>query len=149
MANTEVIKKWVAALRSGDYRQTEGWLHDENGYCCLGVLCDIAVKDGVIPSETTRVNSHGETITEYDGQSQLLPQSVSDWSGITHSEGGYVYIPCEDEDGDVTVCKGTLVEANDNYGATFAVIAALIEENYLSGISEGDATEVPQEGNHA
>ncbi len=38
---------WVAALRSGDYKQTKGVLrsHDEiNGasYCCLGVACAVA-----------------------------------------------------------------------------------------------------------
>lgn len=31
--------KWVKALRSGRYQQTKGFLHDEKGYCCLGVLC--------------------------------------------------------------------------------------------------------------
>lgn len=32
-------KKWVAELRSGKYEQTKETLHDENGYCCLGVAC--------------------------------------------------------------------------------------------------------------
>jgi hypothetical protein len=30
--------KWLKALRSGRYKQTEGALADEQGYCCLGVL---------------------------------------------------------------------------------------------------------------
>jgi hypothetical protein len=34
-------KKWVKALRSGKYKQTKKTLKDENGYCCLGVLCSI------------------------------------------------------------------------------------------------------------
>lgn len=38
----ELKEKWVTALRSGEYRQTTGELKDEYGYCCLGVLCDIA-----------------------------------------------------------------------------------------------------------
>lgn len=34
--------KWVAALRSGKYKQGKGFLLDENGkYCCLGVACSI------------------------------------------------------------------------------------------------------------
>lgn len=33
--------KWLKALRSGKYKQTEGYLNDENGYCCLGVACRI------------------------------------------------------------------------------------------------------------
>lgn len=31
-------KRWVKALRSGEFKQAEGDLHNECGYCCLGVL---------------------------------------------------------------------------------------------------------------
>jgi hypothetical protein len=43
MAMKKAVKKrWVAALRSGEYDQTQEKLFDgENGFCCLGVLCDI------------------------------------------------------------------------------------------------------------
>lgn len=36
----DVKKKWVEALRSGDYRQTVGTMYNPSvdGYCCLGVL---------------------------------------------------------------------------------------------------------------
>lgn len=33
---------WLAALRSGKYKQSGGWLKSPDGYCCLGVLCEIA-----------------------------------------------------------------------------------------------------------
>lgn len=33
------ITNWCNALRSGKYKQTKDILQDENGYCCLGVLC--------------------------------------------------------------------------------------------------------------
>lgn len=39
--NAELKAKWVEALRSGRYSQTRGALRDEDGYCCLGVLCDV------------------------------------------------------------------------------------------------------------
>lgn len=32
--------QWLAALRSGKYRQTDGYLHTDAGFCCLGVACD-------------------------------------------------------------------------------------------------------------
>ena len=44
----EFKKKWVAALRSGEYKQGMGLLKGEdwNGgpfsYCCLGVACEVA-----------------------------------------------------------------------------------------------------------
>lgn len=42
----ELLAKWLAALRSGEYRQGQDLLYngdsDEQGqYCCLGVLCEI------------------------------------------------------------------------------------------------------------
>ncbi len=38
----ELRDKWLKALRSGEYEQTIEVLHDNTGYCCLGVLCDIS-----------------------------------------------------------------------------------------------------------
>ncbi len=32
---------WTKALRSGAYTQTSGTLRDGEGFCCLGVLCDL------------------------------------------------------------------------------------------------------------
>ena len=34
-------RKWLKALRGGEYRQGTDALRRENEYCCLGVLCDI------------------------------------------------------------------------------------------------------------
>jgi len=38
--SSEVKAKWCAALRSGEYEQGQGLLHDpqDNTFCCLGVL---------------------------------------------------------------------------------------------------------------
>lgn len=40
----ELKAKWVAALRSGEYKQGKGRLYDarSNAYCCYGVLRHIA-----------------------------------------------------------------------------------------------------------
>lgn len=32
---------WVEALRSGEFEQTDDSLQDRDGFCCLGVLCEI------------------------------------------------------------------------------------------------------------
>lgn len=42
--NKELKAKWVAALRSGEFKQTTGthFKEEENAYCCLGVLCVVA-----------------------------------------------------------------------------------------------------------
>lgn len=41
--NTELLRRWVAALRSGKYKQGKGHLHSGlcETYCCLGVLREI------------------------------------------------------------------------------------------------------------
>lgn len=38
----ELKRKWVAALRSGKYKQGTGELFYRDEYCCLGVLCEVA-----------------------------------------------------------------------------------------------------------
>lgn len=37
----ELKAKLVAALRSGKYKQSTGALRQDEGYCCLGVGCDV------------------------------------------------------------------------------------------------------------
>jgi hypothetical protein len=42
MLDPEFKKKWVAALRSGEYEQGVGKLRSlDNKFCCLGVACDL------------------------------------------------------------------------------------------------------------
>ena len=38
----ELKAKWLAALRSDEYKQGKYCLNIEGEFCCLGVLCDIA-----------------------------------------------------------------------------------------------------------
>lgn len=40
--DAELKAKWIAALRSGEYKQGNGRLRDGDKYCCLGVLCDVS-----------------------------------------------------------------------------------------------------------
>lgn len=44
--DVDFLKRWVAALRSGDYAQVRGYLHTPEGFCCLGVACDLIDPDG-------------------------------------------------------------------------------------------------------
>lgn len=37
---------WMDALKSGEYKKTKGVLHTENGFCCLGVACDLRDREG-------------------------------------------------------------------------------------------------------
>lgn len=47
--NPEVKVRWLEALRSGKFKQGNGALCNEGGYCCLGVLCEIEGKLVEVP----------------------------------------------------------------------------------------------------
>jgi hypothetical protein len=62
--NPEVKSMWVEALRSNDYLQGRGALNRNGLFCCLGVLCDVALKNGIdLP-----VDRNGDVVS-YDGHS--------------------------------------------------------------------------------
>lgn len=58
----ELLQKWLAGLRSGDFKQGRGAMCTHDGhYCCLGVLQKTvgdAVEDGAWPSPAWR-KTHG------------------------------------------------------------------------------------------
>jgi hypothetical protein len=76
--NPQIKEKWIDALRSNEYKQTQGYLHTSDGYCCLGVLCDLYAKEHHVE---WKIGNNGH-IQSFDGRDQLLPNSVRDWSGI-------------------------------------------------------------------
>lgn len=138
----EVKTLWLDALRSGDYLQGDGYLAyidpdenlDDDGqpvvrYCCLGVLCDLAVKAGVGVTVTGLVSE--DRIRAYDGDKGGLPASVWEWATGQDVTGGLlrfgdfdVEVPHQDEPGAMYI--STLAERNDD-GASFDEIADLIE----------------------
>lgn len=86
--NVDIARRWVAALRSGEYRQGRTQLTrlTFNGDldCCLGVLCKIAVADGVIDPKQVEA-LEGEVA--YAGQAAVLPWVVMDWAGLRNARG--------------------------------------------------------------
>jgi len=38
--------KWGKALISGEYKQIQGWLAEDGGFCCMGVCTDIFKPEG-------------------------------------------------------------------------------------------------------
>jgi hypothetical protein len=119
--NPAVKAKWLEALRSGEYEQTTGTLHRVTsyretlfsaakpvGWCCYGVLCDVATKAGLSLSRKS-----DEDVEYFDGVVDYLPGSVVEWAGLSIN--------------DPEVQGRSLAHRNDN-GAPFAEIADLIEE---------------------
>ena len=48
MSKTVTREEWIAALESGEYCKAKNVMWDGQGFCCLGVLCNIA---GVAPED--------------------------------------------------------------------------------------------------
>lgn len=108
--NPEIKARWVAALRSGDYKQTTNHLRTPVGFCCLGVLCDIhAAVMGEVWDPFNRYLDHAED----------LPVDVQAWAGLDQAEPRVA-----------TSLNGSNVLSgmNDN-GATFEQIADVIERD--------------------
>lgn len=74
--NPRIKALWIAALRSGKYRQTKGELRTGDRFCCLGVLCNLhALEHPAIAAKETSPR-------KYLGRSGVLPDLVADWAGV-------------------------------------------------------------------
>lgn len=110
---TDIKTKWVNALESGDYRQTTKVLRGPEGFCCLGVLTDLFIKetDQLTWAQNGKLFSACEAEDDYySGWLTYLPLKVRDWADIEDSE----FI-------------AELASMNDT-GATFPEIAKIIAE---------------------
>lgn len=118
-------KKWVAALRSGEYSQTDGALHKpaNNGFCCLGVACDISGLgkwEGDVYGILTYRPKTGK------GSPTNLPGAVRDWLGLRTVSGQFKEADDDIYQGEELI-KTSLVAKNDEEGYTFKEIADIIE----------------------
>jgi len=66
----ELQQAFVDALRSGEFDQCKGVLHDGRGYCCLGVACVIARGSGAVEPDVVRY--------AFDVVNDMLPDAVKD-----------------------------------------------------------------------
>lgn len=138
-----VKDQWVKDLRSGEFEQGSNNLRrtvDEGEYyCCLGVLCQQAVRAGAIPApELHDRGVYAYLDDEYDGDNRVtgesfnqecsLPRKVAEWAGLPLEKDGMgedvVILPRNGEMGEVTA-----IGANDGMSLTFVQIADLIEQN--------------------
>lgn len=110
----DLAKKWVAALRSGEYKQAKKSLRTDEGYCCLGVACEIAVKAG-LPVTVHFIDKKG--FCSYDGGVGVLPE------GVMHA------LRFKSVDGYTEKLQKSLTTLNDIENLTFAEIADYIETN--------------------
>ena len=136
----EIKKRWIEALLSGEYKQGNGYLRkdigDDSFFCCLGVLCDLYIKDvGSIwctDLEATKI-SDSDYCFIYSVENSIdyafIPEEVMIWSGLTESDPEVTHIiETIDEDGNFEEENQTLSHLND-IGYKFKRISEIIEEN--------------------
>lgn len=124
--NSDVKELWIAALTSGEYEQGQRALcrigmDGQKYWCCLGVLCDLAIKAGVdvslgretVNNPTSFALSGKMNIVTFDQDSGYPPPKVVDWAGLNSVN------PSVDESFD------TLASMNDS-GNSFSEIADTI-----------------------
>lgn len=129
-----VRNKWVTALRSGLWPQCHGNLRQaggqfaetETGYCCLGVLCEIAANEGVVNRQYNPRS--GYWAYGADTETGVLPREVVEWAGLTDDDP-FVPAPEGWEDSDLAGGSICLTTVNDDLKLSFTEIADLIEAN--------------------
>jgi hypothetical protein len=131
MMNPEIKARWVAWLRVNANSQGKGFLRDKDDrYCCLGGLCELAVKDGVIERwlpAGERGYRYGERQTGRNSTA-YLPLKVVEWAGLEQYRGakaGNVFVDSPDEP---PPGSSPLAALNDSGRYDFHKIAYLIEE---------------------
>jgi hypothetical protein len=122
----EVMKQWVKALRSGEYKQGRSSLRNKDHFCCLGVLCDLHSKtDGHRATWSVPDFCGDMKYGAIDKNETELPASVMRWAGM-HSPNPVLEFSSLAEP---VLEFPSLAELNDN-GRTFGEIADLIEKNW-------------------
>lgn len=119
----ELRKRWVEALRSGQYEQARGCLKSNDGYCCLGVAAEVAgkafQKSSVPGYEWGLASDHGWLSLSF------LSYEVCEAYGLRGPVGDLI------ERVDLSPSRRgfiSLGQMNDQ-GYTFAEIADFIEQN--------------------
>ena len=107
----EIARKWVKALRSGEYKQGRGRLRNRDRFCCLGVLCNLHAQ------AHPKIASEQLNTTSYLGEEYALPSIVMNWVGVSSPNRLLHYR------------GGGLATMNDT-GASFDQIAQVIADHW-------------------
>ncbi len=124
--NPEIKEQWIAALKSGNYRKDTGSLKTKEGYCCLGVLCEIYHQTHTDSSIWEPIGGHMLQFTLFDGEfhphvsrTGYLPEPVATWAGIADHD-------CDTINQDDT--QGRLARLNDRSITFYPIIEVIANE---------------------
>lgn len=142
--NKENMRLFIEALRSGEFRQGLSTLagkkaRDEHWkYCCLGVACEIAIRNGAVVQVREEEITYGDHVDRfyrlYEGTSTVLPAPVREWLGLIADEADPQLLTGFDN-----MHKLHATNLNDNYGWTFEQIADAFERTFLKENNENNS----------
>ena len=113
MNTSEARKLWAEALESGEYEQATQWLQSGNGFCCLGVACEVAEEHGI---KVIREEGTGDI----DGSDLDDQPAVQRWLGLKSEDGDFLCLNAD------RYPRTNLIHLNDEGNTTFAELAAII-----------------------
>ena len=121
----EIRKRWVQALCSGKFKRGEESLYnaDFGAHCALGVLCELAVEDGVTERHDSQHGGPSFYGKDRNGSDSILPPEVVEWAGLDSPSPMVSYA---DDFNHGETHFFTVSEMND-MGASFEYIAEKIE----------------------
>jgi len=87
----ENAKKWVKALRSGEFKQGTGYLRKGDKFCCLGVACAVYQDEvGTLEVKVSlRGAGEGSDVTSFNSLEGQLPTEVRNWLGLDDGQGAF------------------------------------------------------------
>lgn len=113
----DFAKEWVAALRSGKYKQGKAFLHTvedgKDSFCCLGVACSLSDVPGVKDANHVK----------YDHEKAVLPENVRIKLRLS-TMGGATFLTKQNDN-----TRMTLISMNDSGEFSFDQIADFIESD--------------------
>ena len=129
--NTRIANKWIKALESGKYVQGKGVLKtgttEKPKHCCLGVLCELYMKENPGEAEWEYNVDSGEFafVLDDDVGLSLLPERIRYWSEMKSTDGT---IPENFKTGPRAGLRKDLASINDSPRGTFKKIAEYIRK---------------------
>jgi hypothetical protein len=142
------MRKFIWELSTGGYEQGTGSLKRDGKFCCLGVACMAAVKNGVEIDVTEEgpadplscpcglAHSVDGPRTMFDGESGFLPSKVADWLGLELGDGetdasGDAWFGPDNNRTNPVLAGLRATSWNDDYKTPFPAIAQLFRHEFL------------------
>lgn len=125
------LKNLANTLRSGEYKQAFGVLSQDGKHCCLGVACELYIKQ---EDDLVKERREGEECDRYDTEAYCLPEKVATWLNVGTVEGRITFTPKVIEILKANNYMGGYIEGDYSYlsvlndnGLPFSAIADVIE----------------------